>query len=142
MQAKVTAYKGVVFRSRHEARWAYFWDTVDVRWQYEPLKVRLTGVGGYLPDFWLPGLEYWAEVKPRVATADDGQKIATLIRQGGGRGLLLAGIPGDELITVYVKNIKKKWPGDAPLFWSSLLRCDRLDIARAYTAARTKKFDV
>ncbi len=38
--ARITAiethYKGFRFRSRLEARWAVFFDTVGIEWQYEP----------------------------------------------------------------------------------------------------------
>lgn len=31
-----TKYKGYLFRSRLEARWAKFFDTLDLQWEYEP----------------------------------------------------------------------------------------------------------
>lgn len=56
-----TAYAGVNFRSRLEARWACFFDNVGWDWAYEPFDL-----DGYIPDFVLnfklrPML---AEVKP------------------------------------------------------------------------------
>jgi hypothetical protein len=58
-----TRYKGYRFRSRLEARWAVFFDTLGVRWEYEKEGFDLGPAGWYLPDFWLPDLEVWLEVK-------------------------------------------------------------------------------
>lgn len=41
-----TAYKGTMFRSRLEARWAVFFDMIGWRWWYEPLDYE-----GWTPDF-------------------------------------------------------------------------------------------
>jgi len=59
-----TRYAGCRFRSRLEARWACFFDTLGIAWEYEP-QGYLVGPDArpYLPDFWLPGEKVWAEVK-------------------------------------------------------------------------------
>lgn len=56
-----TVYAGHRFRSRLEARWAVFFDTLNIPWEYEPEGFELPS-GRYLPDFWLPGIG-WYEVK-------------------------------------------------------------------------------
>jgi hypothetical protein len=62
-----TRYAGCHFRSRLEARWAVFFDALEIRWDYEPEGVEISGCYGpqrrYLPDFWLPDLKCWVEVK-------------------------------------------------------------------------------
>jgi hypothetical protein len=61
-----TEYRGTLFRSRLEARWAVFFDFMGIRWAYEPQcfeKDYGNRVIRYLPDFYLPGLQCWAEVK-------------------------------------------------------------------------------
>jgi hypothetical protein len=58
-----TRYAGCRFRSRLEARWAVFFDTLGVRWEYEPEGFELDNGDRYLPDFWLPDIETWFEVK-------------------------------------------------------------------------------
>ncbi len=63
-----TTYRGTTFRSRLEARWAVFFDTLGIRWEYEPEGFALPS-GNYLPDFRLPGLDMFVEVKP--ARVDD-----------------------------------------------------------------------
>jgi hypothetical protein len=46
-----TYYKGYKFRSRTEARWAVFFDSVGVDWEYEPEGFVLSDGSHYLPDF-------------------------------------------------------------------------------------------
>lgn len=46
IKAHPTTYKGTVFRSRLEARWACFMDLIGLRWEYEPLDLN-----GWTPDF-------------------------------------------------------------------------------------------
>lgn len=67
-----TEYAGVRFRSRLEARWAVFFDQLDVPWEYESESFRLRS-GAYMPDFRLGdfcGGPVWFEVKPPDAPAD------------------------------------------------------------------------
>jgi hypothetical protein len=82
-----THYKGTLFRSRLEARWALFFDTLGIDWEYEPEKVALGGVAGnIIPDFWLPTLEVegsyksgaFAQIKPPPRdTAEDKEPSIT-----------------------------------------------------------------
>jgi len=97
-----TKYKGYRFRSRLEARWAVFFDTLGLKWWYEPEGFDLRfdyeefardwdltdeelleeGIPqvfkaldgkeySYLPDFHLPELNYWIEIKgPQPNKAD------------------------------------------------------------------------
>ena len=62
IKAIETAYAGVLFRSRLEARWAVFMDAVKQKWEYEPERIALPGGGTYLPDFRTAGGGY-IEVK-------------------------------------------------------------------------------
>lgn len=48
-----TVYKGYRFRSRLEARWAVFFDTIGAKWEYEPEGYKLKDGTYYLPDFLL-----------------------------------------------------------------------------------------
>ena len=58
-----TYYGGVKFRSCLEARWAMYFDEINVAWRYEDEGYSLE-CGPYLPDFWLPVAGMHAEVKP------------------------------------------------------------------------------
>ena len=66
MKAIETRAFGYRFRSRLEARWAVFFDSLRVQWEYEPEGFDLSGVP-YLPDFRVTtgDLVFWYEVKPR-----------------------------------------------------------------------------
>ena len=57
IKAIETEYHGCKFRSRLEARWAVFFDTVGVKWEYEPEGFDLGDGIRYLPDFLLHGVE-------------------------------------------------------------------------------------
>jgi hypothetical protein len=62
IRAIETPYNGILYRSRLEARWAAFFDHLGVEayYEYEGFK---TEHGNYLPDFWLPQLRLWVEIK-------------------------------------------------------------------------------
>jgi len=66
IKAIETEYKGYRFRSRLEARWAVFFDTLGIAWEYEKEGYDLGKAGWYLPDFWLPEAKTWLEVKPDI----------------------------------------------------------------------------
>jgi hypothetical protein len=61
-----TTYKGYRFRSRLEARWAVFFDALEIKWEYEPQgyekKFDFDKIM-YLPDFYLPDSKLYIEVK-------------------------------------------------------------------------------
>ena len=61
-----TVYRGYRFRSRLEARWAVFFQTLGVPWEYEPEGFKLSTGEWYLPDFrvHLADGVLWCEVKP------------------------------------------------------------------------------
>ena len=93
-----TRYKGYYFRSRLEARWAVFFDHLDLDWEYEPQGYILDGTP-YLPDFKLilpgEGLVF-AEVKPAEADWHEGRHVRlcrALARDTGWPVLLLIGPP-------------------------------------------------
>ena len=65
IKAIETRYKGFRFRSRLEARWAVFLDTLGVKWEYEKEGYSLGDGVYYLPDFYLPDMTSWLEVKGR-----------------------------------------------------------------------------
>lgn len=60
-----TVYNGYRFRSRLEARWAVFFDALNIEYKYEHQGFNLGKFGWYLPDFWLPNNNlHWIEIKP------------------------------------------------------------------------------
>ena len=57
-----TEYNGRLFRSRLEARWAVFFDSLGLHWEYEPEGFDFDGLR-YLPDFHVTDIG-WLEIKP------------------------------------------------------------------------------
>lgn len=62
IKAIETRFRGILFRSRIEARWAVFFEALEIPWLYEPEGFELPS-GKYLPDFSLPRQKIWVEVK-------------------------------------------------------------------------------
>ena len=60
-----TRYNGYIFRSKLEACWAIFFDAAGIRYVYEQEGYEQEwSKKKYLPDFYLPGLDFHVEVKP------------------------------------------------------------------------------
>ena len=70
LKAIETHYKGYRFRSRLEARWAVFFDHLNVPYEYEKEGYELGNGRRYLPDFWLPSLNTWLEIKAQLTRMD------------------------------------------------------------------------
>jgi len=72
-EALPTIYHGTQFRSLLEACWAATLDSLNIAWEYEPTTFDLPSGSKYLPDFHLPEIGTWLEVKgpgvPRVEKA-------------------------------------------------------------------------
>lgn len=87
MQQKIkaieTRHAGCLFRSRLEARWAVFFDAVSLEWMYEPEGYDLGNGLWYLPDFWLPSLSCFIEVKGVYPDKTEINKAYHLSRQSG-----------------------------------------------------------
>lgn len=92
IKAIETEYKGYRFRSRIEARWAVFFDRMHIAYEYEKEGYNLTGIGCYLPDFWLPEWRVHLEVKGQSATEEEKAKCRAL-RDATGRPVLLVSGP-------------------------------------------------
>ena len=85
-----TLYAGIMFRSRHEARWAACFDGLGLRWDYEPCDLY-----GYIPDFELrfSGKPLLVEVKGDLESIE----IAKLKLDG-------SGWPGEAAIVVSAES--------------------------------------
>src|SRR4051812_34543477 len=82
-----TNYRGYRFRSRTEARWAVYFDADGIQWQYEVEGYRL-GNEQYLPDFWLPQVKMFAEVKG-VSFTDRERRLCHLLAEATGHNVLM-----------------------------------------------------
>jgi hypothetical protein len=119
-----TIYKGYRFRSRLEARWAVFFDAMGIEWEYEKEGFDLGDAGWYLPDFWLPQVEMWAEVKPGPLKYDEIRRCKALNEATGQGVILLEGTP--DVRSYYVCGSDHSEEG-----------CDRLMSPNGDVAAET-----
>lgn len=96
IKAIETEYKGYRFRSRLEARWAVFFDYLNIEWEYEKEGYDLGNGINYLPDFWLPKMRrgMFFEVKGNTPSEDDRMKCFLLAEQSGFNVMLAAGTMG------------------------------------------------
>lgn len=79
-----TVYNDLLFRSRLEARWAVFFDTLDIAYSYEPemIEVNWFGVNNYIPDFYLDDMVGYIEIKgPRPTDREIAKAAALVVRE-------------------------------------------------------------
>lgn len=93
-----TYYSGHLFRSRLEARWATVFNDLGINWEYEPQGFRVGDQQKpYLPDFRLPDINWWVEVKGTGERLDMGlltdavHPTKGLAHDGSGNNLLILG---------------------------------------------------
>jgi len=125
-------WKGTLFRSRTEARWAVFFDAIELKWEYEPEGYRLEDDTMYLPDFWLPEMGMWVEIKPSCGATDaERTKVGLLVRGTGHRCLVLDGAP-------WPKAFNQCWPANIPdgFEWLDACFSDEYTLSRADGAPR------
>lgn len=92
IQAIETVYNNYRFRSRLEARWAVYFHAMGWDFEYEKEGYDLGGAF-YLPDFWLPLVSMWAEVKPDRFSAMELEKCRLLTQGTKFPCLMLSGLP-------------------------------------------------
>jgi hypothetical protein len=133
-----TSYRGYRFRSRLEARWAVYFDAMHWKWEYEPEGYDLGEAGYYLPDFFLPPLDSWAEVKPSSFTESERRKASALCMATKRDVILLVGVPDD--IRYETMFYEEPFGGDALIPGDQHLGHGE-DASRAVTAARSARFE-
>lgn len=125
-----TTYRGVRFRSRLEARWAVFYDALGLEWHYEHEGYQLPS-GWYLPDFWLPSLGVWIEIKPTDPGHGAELQLCEELAAGTHKSVLLffgeVNPPNDEPYS------SAYWIGgpdctDMDYHWCVCLRCGKLGV--------------
>lgn len=81
-------YDGYRFRSKIEAQWYVFFKTLDIDVHYEPETIALQLFNGkvmnYLPDFYIPSLDCYVEIKLETSpTHEESLKCYLLAEQTG-----------------------------------------------------------
>jgi len=72
-QQQVFEYAGYEMRSHSETRWAALMDSLSIAWLYESRLIQ-TRHGYYLPDFYLPAVGVFVEVKGPGPTVEEVEK--------------------------------------------------------------------
>jgi hypothetical protein len=89
IKAKTEIYKGILFKSKLEAKWAKFFDACGWKWEYEPM-----GLDGWIPNFVLYGNKtVLCEVKPHKDYFRTEQYIKAIKKTGKDYELLLLTTP-------------------------------------------------
>jgi len=99
-----TEYNGYRFRSRLEARWAVFFDKADIEYQYEPEGFQLDDGTKYLPDFYLPQMKLYVEIKPEKSLEAElrySQRAICFVKSTGNVMVLCCGDPYEPDIYIY-----------------------------------------
>jgi hypothetical protein len=86
IKAIETEYNGCLYRSRLEARWAVFFDNLNINYDYEKEGFEIN-TERYLPDFWIRDWNCWVEIKPNILRKnhtendiDESKKIEKIFR--------------------------------------------------------------
>ena len=132
MKAIDTIYNGYRFRSRLEARWAVFLDNLEIPYQYEPEGYDLGAAGLYLPDFRLPSLDAWMEIKAQSPTDEEVRKAAALAELTNQRVFIFHGdiqIPNDDCDSApKAEMLDGIDGGDTNHMWCECLKCGAVGI--------------
>jgi hypothetical protein len=149
LRAINTKFEGYFFRSRLEARWAFFLSELGFLYEYEKEGFVLEGGIPYLPDFFIPSLNTWIEVKPENVTESEMNKIRLLSKGIGENGfvMLANGLPsevlyrcwnnGDECAECTLSSYIKQKEWSMPYFMDDWNEYDRTCMMRA----KMKRFE-
>jgi len=111
MKAIPTTYNHITYRSRLEARWAVYFTQMGFEFYYEFEGFDLDNAGWYLPDFYLPRVKMWAEVKPFEFTDTELTKLKALVTFTQKPGLMLVGPPARQPYSALVLDCWCSTPG-------------------------------
>lgn len=137
IKAIETIYNGYRFRSRLEARWAVFFDVAKIKYEYEPEGFRTNDGTMYLPDFYLPDLDAYVEVKRNTfdGAEEVKNKCEKVVKYAGPvrRLVILSDVPEGKSIdgglwhypALYLFDCDVRWGwwffyDSGPLDWESI----------------------
>jgi hypothetical protein len=104
-----TIYAGDCFKSQLEVRWAIFFESLGLRYEYEKQSFGLLS-GWYVPDFWLSQLKVWVEIKPRSGETADPIRYKELAYSSNHPLLCIMGKPedGGYMVDLYAQRNEVK----------------------------------
>lgn len=152
-----TVFNGCRYRSRMEARWAVFMDTMHIPFVYEPEAYMIDGQG-YLPDFYLEDQDAFFEIKSPTAPSSAWRKLVGLVRLTGKTGFLMRRPPvappdfsvryDEEAGAIMFCKMELSMPDgiqpggevgeDSPYLWCECPRCGRTELQFDGRADRIK----
>jgi hypothetical protein len=137
IRSRKVPYGGTTFNSLLEARWAVFMDCLEVAYQYEPhwaeVESALRRVR-YKPDFLLPRLDKYLEIKPRKPSGVDVTKACGWASGFGDVVVLFNLNPPDEdnengwLYRCKTADFDEKPTRWGSICWCECPRCSRVDL--------------
>lgn len=141
-----TRYAGCHFRSRTEARWGVFMDRLSLTWEYEEQGFQLPSGRRYLPDFKLPDLKIFLEIKGMEPTERELSKVREFAVAAHAHGyvtlMLVGGVPRPQPDTVGIRArsfvVLKDRVQDVYTMWTPGTRAE---VNAALTAARSARFE-
>ena len=109
MYPKETRYNGEIFRTDLEARWAVFFDSLGIEYEYRPEGIPLSGGAVYHPDFFLPCFNCYFAVRDFMdILTPRGKEAERLIRaghdSGDWAGIIAFGGPWDQNLHIYCQE--------------------------------------
>lgn len=122
-------YNGITYKSQLEARWAVFFDTLCLPFEYEPEGFELetaSGIVRYRPDFYLSAMKSdgtvgtWLEIKPFAPLPEEETKAEALAIHTGHTVFILQGPPANH---IGFKMDLNGYPPDQPFVFSQCGRC-------------------
>lgn len=126
IKAIETEYNGYRFRSRLEARWAVFFDSLGIEYEYEIEGFEIDGVR-YLPDFYIPSIDRWFEIKGKPLSISEIKKCEAFCQGKDPYNIkysILIGAPKLAEFNGFVGVIEYMWEWPSERFPESvLLRC-------------------
>lgn len=124
-----TIYNNYRFRSRLEARYAVYFDALNIRYEYEKEGFELNGIR-YLPDFWLPEYRYWVEIKGDLPTDEELKKAEALYQHTGYPAIIFSFEPAcsEGIIYYSIENRKGCKSELSTVNWIVCLLCNQVDI--------------
>jgi len=112
IKAIETHYDFYRFRSRLEARYAVFFNAMGIQYHYEPEGYHLGKAGPYLPDFFLPRVACWVEIKPALPSDEEKDKVQALADAQRQSAYLSVGLPSAHtLLSEEEKAVLHATPG-------------------------------
>jgi hypothetical protein len=139
IKSKNTFYNGYNFRSRLEARWAIWFDCMEIKYGYEIEGYDLDGKA-YLPDFWLPDLNIWIEIKPSDPNPKEIEKAVRLEEKTGYPVIFFVGdVWPSGFYRVYFIKENRSYKQEFYDYWDDSVQT--FQEARAFQRARSARFE-